>query len=372
MVSKQTLESPLDCKEIQPVHPKGGQSWVFIERTDAEAESPILWPPDAKNWLIWKAPDAGKDWRWEEKGMTKDEMVGWHRWLNGHEFEWTPVVGDGQGSLACCGPWGRKELDTTERLNWTEDLVIWPRTLTSKADECKLTRDGFCLFYSVICSPFPPYKLTVKNKNKTTRRVRMERSEPSASSFTDFISFRCFGFPQNVFLDELKGRWWKSTALSGECQELFQEEWAHRASRYWPGPTHPFWASLVVQAVKNLPAMQETWVRSLSWEDPLEKTMATHSSILAWRIPWTVEPGRLQGYSPWGCKELDMMEQLVCTRAHTQKSFPLIFTSEPSLSLLKLVTNTDPQGVTPSIKARHQAWLIAISNRIFQFRSKSS
>ena len=111
----------------------------------------------------------------------------------------------------------------------------------------------------------------------------------------------------------------------------------------------------MVQAVKNLPAMQETWVRSLNWEDPLEKTMATHSSILAWRIPWTEEPGGLQGYSPWGCKELDMMEQLVSAHAHTLKSFPLIFTSEPSLSLLKLVTNTDPQGVTPSIKARHQA-----------------
>ena len=87
MVMEKTLESPLDCKEIQPVHPKGNQSWIFIERTDAEAEAPILWPPDAKNWLIWKDPDAGKDWRQEEKGMTEDEMVGWHHWLNGHEFE---------------------------------------------------------------------------------------------------------------------------------------------------------------------------------------------------------------------------------------------------------------------------------------------
>ena len=169
-----------------------------------------------KNWITGNDPDAGKDCGWEEKGTTEDEMVGWHHQLSGHGFGWTLGVGDGQGGLACCGPWGRKELDTTERLNWTEDLVIWPRTLTSKADECKLTRDGFCLFYSVVCSPFPPYKLTVKNKNKTTRRVRMERSEPSASSFTDFVSFCCFGFPQNVFLDELKGRWWKSTALSGE------------------------------------------------------------------------------------------------------------------------------------------------------------
>ena len=87
VVLEKTLESPLDCKEIQPVHPKGGQSWVFIGRTDVEAEAPILWPPDAKSWLIWKDPDAGKDWRQEEKGMTEDEMVGWHHWLNGHEFE---------------------------------------------------------------------------------------------------------------------------------------------------------------------------------------------------------------------------------------------------------------------------------------------
>ena len=106
----------LKCKEIQSVHPKGNQSWRFIGRTDAEAETPILWPPDVKSWLIGKDPDAGKDWRWEEKGKTEDEMVGWHHWLSGHEFEWTPGVGDGQGGLACCPPWGCKELDTTERL----------------------------------------------------------------------------------------------------------------------------------------------------------------------------------------------------------------------------------------------------------------
>ena len=112
------LLSPLDCKEIQPVHPKGNKSWIFIGRTDAEAETPVLWPPDAKNWLIRKDPDAGKDWRWEEKGTTEDEMVGWHHWLDGHEFEQAPGVGDGQVGLACCSPWGCKELDTTEWLNW--------------------------------------------------------------------------------------------------------------------------------------------------------------------------------------------------------------------------------------------------------------
>ena len=120
VVLEKTLESPLDCKEIQPVHPKGNQSWIFIGRTDAEAETPILWLLDAKNWLIGKDPDAGKDWRQEEKGMTEDKMVGWHHWLNGRGFGWTLGVGDGQGGLACCIVWGCKASDSTEWLNWTE------------------------------------------------------------------------------------------------------------------------------------------------------------------------------------------------------------------------------------------------------------
>ena len=120
IVTWDTLVSPLDCKEIQPVHPKGDQSWVFFGRTDAEAETPVLWPPDAKNWLIGKDPDAGKDWQWEEKGTTEDEMVGWHHWRNGHEFEHALGVGDEQESLVCCSPWDRKESDMTEWLNWTE------------------------------------------------------------------------------------------------------------------------------------------------------------------------------------------------------------------------------------------------------------
>ena len=120
VVLEMTLESALDCKEIQPDHPKGNQSWIFIGRTDAEAEAPILWPPDVKSWLIGKDPNAGKDQRQEEKGTTEDEMVGWYHGFNGHEFEQAPGVGGRQASLACCSPWGRKELDTTERLNWTE------------------------------------------------------------------------------------------------------------------------------------------------------------------------------------------------------------------------------------------------------------
>ena len=116
------LESPLDCKEIQPVHPKGNQSWMFIGRTDAKAETPVLWPPHAKSWLIGKDSDAWRDWGQEEKGTTEDEMAGWHQRLDGQEFRWTLGVGDRQGGLACCDSWGHKESDTTEWLNWTEEI----------------------------------------------------------------------------------------------------------------------------------------------------------------------------------------------------------------------------------------------------------
>ena len=114
---EKTLESPLDCKEIQPVHPEGNQSWILIGRTDAKAEVPLLWPPDVKCWLIWKDPVAGKDWRQEDKGTTEDKMVGWHHQLKGHEFEQAPGDGEGHGSLECCSQWGHKESDMTEQLN---------------------------------------------------------------------------------------------------------------------------------------------------------------------------------------------------------------------------------------------------------------
>ena len=118
-VLEKTLESPLDCQKTKLVSPKGNQSWIFIGRTDAEGEIPVLWLPDVKNWLLGKDHDAGKDWKQEEKGMTEDEMVGWHHRLDGYEFEQALGVGDGQGSLACCSPRGCKELT---QLNWTEVL----------------------------------------------------------------------------------------------------------------------------------------------------------------------------------------------------------------------------------------------------------
>ena len=158
VVLEKIIESPLDCKEIKPVSPKGNQSWIFIGRTDAKAETPILWPPDAKNWLIWKDSEAGKDWRWGEKGMTGDEMVGWHHQLNGREFEQT--LGDsGQRSLVCCSPWGHEESDTTYWLNnnnkrkgtdakaetpilWPPDMKNWLTGKDSDAgkDECRRKR----------------------------------------------------------------------------------------------------------------------------------------------------------------------------------------------------------------------------------------
>ena len=138
VVLEKTLESPLDCKEIQPVHPKGDQSWVFFVRTDAEAETPVLWPPDAKSWLIGKDSDAGRDWGQEEKGMTENEMAWWRHRLDGREFGLTPGVDDGQGGLACCDSWGHKESDTTEWLNWTE---LWTSGVIQ----------GACIFWISVC-----------------------------------------------------------------------------------------------------------------------------------------------------------------------------------------------------------------------------
>ena len=134
VVLETTLESPLDCKEMQPVHPKGDQFWVFIGGTDVEAETPILWPPDVKSWLIWKDPDAGKDWRQEEKRTTEDGMAGWRYRLDECGSGWTMGVGDGQGGLACCGSWGRKESDATEQLNWTDTVKGFGRVNKAEVD----------------------------------------------------------------------------------------------------------------------------------------------------------------------------------------------------------------------------------------------
>ena len=131
VVLEKTLETPLDIKEIKPLNPKVNQPWTFVRKTDAEAEAeaPVVWPPDGKSWLNGKDPDAEEDWRQEEKGTTEDEMVGWHHRLDGHAFGWTPGVGDGQGGMVCYSSWGCKELDMTERLNWTELMLQTMRVL---------------------------------------------------------------------------------------------------------------------------------------------------------------------------------------------------------------------------------------------------
>ena len=146
-VGEDSWES-LGLQGDQPVYPKGDQSWVLTGRTDVEAETPILWPPDAKSWLIWKDPDAGKDWGQEEKGITEDEMVGWHHWLNGQGFGWTPGVGDGQGGLACCSSWGHKQSDTTGQLKWmpfaamSMDLEM---NILNAANQKQISHDRACM-----------------------------------------------------------------------------------------------------------------------------------------------------------------------------------------------------------------------------------
>ena len=138
VVLEKTLESPMDCNEIQSVRSEGDQSWVFLGRTDVEAKTPILWPPHVKSWLIWKDTDSGRDWGQEEKGTTEDEIAGWHHWLDGCESEWTLGVGDGQRGLACCDSWGHKESDTTEQLNCIElahDMIFSVLSAYNKANK---------------------------------------------------------------------------------------------------------------------------------------------------------------------------------------------------------------------------------------------
>ena len=159
VVLEKTLESLLDCKEIQPVHSNGDQPWVFFGRNDAKAETPILWPPYVKSWLIGKDSDAARDWGQDEKGTTEDEMAGWHHRLDGHKFEWTPGDGDGQGGLACCDSWGRKESDITERLNWTELNEFPNRKIYTKSRFSMALKDSILLNFF-----FPPRKIPTMGK----------------------------------------------------------------------------------------------------------------------------------------------------------------------------------------------------------------
>ena len=170
VVLEKTLESLLDCKEIKSVNPKGNQSWIFIRRIDAETEAPILWPPDVKSWFIRKDPDAGKDQRQEEKGTTEDEMVGWHHWLNGHEFEQTPGDGEGQGSLACCSPWGHKKSDTAEWLNKNNPTeLLWEILKTFSAHS-----ESGCFWQQVTDTQFQQQKLQFQHWHSRNRLTKMD------------------------------------------------------------------------------------------------------------------------------------------------------------------------------------------------------
>ena len=171
MVLEKTLESPLDCKEIQPVHPEGDQSWVFIGSADAEAETPVLWPPHVKSWLIGKDSDAGRDCGQDKKGRTEDEMAGWHHQLDAHEFVWTPGVGDLQGGLACCDSWGRKESDTTERRNGTESSTVWLMQTALKLKSKTSVQEPFLL---LVCF----FILKKSNHFSRTKVIHGHQSKP--------------------------------------------------------------------------------------------------------------------------------------------------------------------------------------------------
>ena len=182
----------LDCKEIQPVHSERDQPWDFFGRNDAKAETPVLSPPHAKSWLIGKDSDAGRDWGQEKKGMTEDEMAGWHHWLDGRESEWTPGVGDGQGGLACSNSWGRKELDMTERLNWTElmnicvQIFVW--TLFSVLLSISL-RVELPDHWVILCSNFWE---TIKLSFRVAVPFYIPSSHVGGSPFLHILANTCF------------------------------------------------------------------------------------------------------------------------------------------------------------------------------------
>ena len=231
VVLEKTLESPSDCREIQPVHSKGDQPWDFFGRNDVEAETPILWPPDVKGWLIWKDSDAGKDWGQEENWTTEDEMVGWHHRLNGHGFGWTLGVGDGQGGLACCSSWDHKESDTTKWLNWTD---ILRSGIVGLFDNSKFNflRSQHVAFHS---------GCTILHFYQECIRFQFLCIFPNIYSFVLFFKI--------TILMDLK--WYLICFI---CS--------------------PLWSDLAYIHI-------------------LEKEMAAHSSTLDWRIPGTEEPGGL-------------------------------------------------------------------------------
>ena len=185
VVLEKTLDSPLDCKEIQPVHPKGDHSWVFIGRIDVETETPILWPPHVKSWLTGKDPDAGKHWGQDEKGKTEDEMVGWHHWLDGHGFEQALGVGDGQWGLECCDPWGcRVRHDWATGLNWTE--LSW--SPSSRGAWPRVSYGAFCLIFYMKKA----VRVFTEDGARERRDLRATRQDPLLLTGLLALNFRLF------------------------------------------------------------------------------------------------------------------------------------------------------------------------------------
>ena len=185
---EKTLENPLDGKKIKPVYPKGNQPWIFIRRIDAEAETPKLWPPDVKNWLIGKYPDAGKDGRQKEKGMIEDEMVEWHHWLDGHEFEQALGVGYGQWRLACYSPWGHKESDTPEWLNWNVGSKL--------SKHSKEFPSNFFLSLRVVMNQASPTPANSLNPSDSSDGTKV--SLPTRGTIQDFYQLICPWYQINL------------------------------------------------------------------------------------------------------------------------------------------------------------------------------
>ena len=269
VVLEKTLESPLDWKEIQTVHSKGDQSWVFIGRTEAEAETPILWPPHAKSWLIGKDSAAGRDWG-QEKGTTEDEMAGWHHRLDVHEFGWIPGVGDGQGGLTCCSSWGLKELDMTKWLNWTECLSVLciEVLLCWQHRSLQLLCLPLILILWSLCSVLPYFVIFfILRSILSDMRIA---TPVFFSSHLHGIYFSIFSLSVYVFW----GLKWVSYRqhIYGSCFCIHSVSLCLLA-----GAFNPFTFKVITDI--SIPIV--------------EKEMATHSRILAWEIPWTEEPGRL-------------------------------------------------------------------------------